>query len=205
MRLGAVQAALGVSEPRHFDKWRKRLGKQWEHVEATGPHRGVWVFAPGWLLSWKAFDGGAGGSSGTAAAVDALSGKKRVDAIKLRNLELDLEERELKHAERKQEVVRVDELNEIFVSVLGGIGRVAERLPNAQKLMISEEMKDGLEAYTARFNGHSDHRITDLGRAESVRPGDLDRDAADAADAPRVRAKVRRHAPRRPKGGAEVS
>lgn len=205
MRLADVQRVCDISKTENFDKWRTRVGKdRWEHREKTGDHRGVWVWSPGWFSAYGALR--ASELPGSAGAVDQeLSSKQRADAIKLRNLELDLEEREEKHAERRQEIIRVDELNEIFVFVFGGIARVADRLPDEQKLLISEEMKEGVEAYTSRFNGHSDPRITDFGGTQGVRARRADRDAAAPADSPRVRAKVRRDAPRRTKGRPEVS
>jgi hypothetical protein len=204
MRLAAVQAATAIGETKHFDKWRNRIGKAaWEHAEKTGEHRGVWVYAPGWFAAYGALR--AAELPGTAAPVDQeLSSKDRAEAIKLRNLELDLEERELRHAERKQEVLRVEEFNEILVSIFGGIGRVADRFTDEQKRMLADEMREARAAYAARFNGHSDTRITDIGRTGRIRSSGADRDSADAANAPRVRAKVRDHAPRRAKGKPKV-
>lgn len=194
--LGAVPKGLfleliGGSSKVYID-WRKRHGFPWndndEDVDVIQVLK--------WFRSQYAERG---------PKTSDEDAKARADAIKLRNLELDLEERELKHAERKQEVLKLEEFNEILLSVLGGIGRVADRLTDEHKRMLADEMREAREAYASRFNGHSDTRITDLSGPRGARSSDSDRDAADAADAPRVRSQVRDHAARRPKGGPKVS
>lgn len=202
IRLGALQALLGISEERHFKKWRDRLGKRWEHVEKKGPHRGTWIYAPGWLAARIEFERG---QHADGSHHEVMSNRQRAEMIKLRNLELDLEERELAHAQRRNEVLRMSEVNEILVSVLGGIGRVADKLSPEHKRMLVDEMNEAREVYRSRFNGHSDIRITDAGGAGGIRTGVVDRSAADAADTSRVRSPVRRNAPRRSKGKPKVS
>lgn len=176
-----------------YIEWRKRYGFPWKELDDE-----IDVLE---VLRWFRTQY-AEGSPKSSADEEA---KQRAEAIKLRNLELDLEEREIRHAERKQELLKVEEFNEILISILGGIGRVADRLADEHKLMLADEMKEARAAYAARFNGHSDKRITDGGRLGGVRSSGSDRYAAAAADAPRVRSQVRDHAARRPKGGPKVS
>lgn len=174
-----------------YIEWRKRYGFPWnereDEVDAVE------------MLRWFRSQFASGGMK------DADGTKQRSESIKLRNLELDLEERELKHAERKQEVIQVDEVHEILHDLLSGVRRVAERLPDEYKRAIDEEMQSTASGYEARFNGHSDTRISNICRPQGdSRRRDLD-DAAPAEDTPPVRKRVRNHAPRRPKGGPEVS
>lgn len=189
MRLAALQAAVGIAGSQHFNKLRNRVGKAFEHREIKDPHRGLWFWLPGWVPAWRAAVDSAPGAANAGPSV-----KEQRDLLALENERLDLEERKIKHAKLREEVLPVTEANEVLAMVLGGVGRVAEKLPPEFKRMLVDEMKEGREAYRNRFNGHSDPRITDAGGADVLRPSGVDSNAVDAKDASRVRSRVRDHA-----------
>ena len=203
MRLADVQRVCDISKTENFDKWRTRVGKdRWEHREKTGDHRGVWVWSPGWFSAYGALR--ASDLPAAAGTVDQeLSSKQRADAIKLRNLELDLDEREIKHAERRQTLMPMAAFNEAAVRFVDEIRRVIGTIPIEYQRLIIDGLNYGRRELVSELNGHSDPRL--IGDIDGIRPPVGDRVAAAPPDSPRVRAKVRRDAPRRTKGRPEVS
>jgi hypothetical protein len=192
VRLSALQSAVGIAGSQHFNKLRKRVGAAFEHREIKDPYRGLWFWLPGWIPAWRAAVDSAPSAAGTGPSV-----KEQRDLLALEHEKLDFEERKIKHAKLMQEVMSFAEANEVLASVLGGVGRVADKLPPEFKRMLVDEIKEGREAYRDRFNGHSDPRITDEGGIGVLRPGGVSGNANASKDASRVRKSVRDHAARR--------
>lgn len=124
-----MQSAVGINGRPHFTKLRQRVGDQFEHNEKTGPHRGVWVWVPGWIQAWRRVLE----EAGRAAAPQGLTAKQRLDEVKLRNAELDLAEREGKLVDSER--FFVDQVAPFCDGIRTGI-EVIGRFPEAQRIMV---------------------------------------------------------------------
>lgn len=49
-----MRLILGFGEPNSIDNWRRKLGNRYEHTEPRGNHRGVWLYAPHWIVAYCA-------------------------------------------------------------------------------------------------------------------------------------------------------
>lgn len=139
-----------------LDKLRRKLGNRFEHVETSGPHKGVWIYGKAWFAAIDEArrtpfaDSPHRGPDGTIDHADRLK-KAQADKAELELAQLRGELLTVADAKRSIDVVLAK-----FRSLLERLGRINR---DAQRIAI-----DGLneaEKEWNRLNGDGNHESQD--------------------------------------------
>lgn len=187
VRMSELQRLLGLRRAA-FDLLRDELGYAGEREEKTAQGSPVWVDFRTWLAAYTARERTAKGLSSTDKA--AVDRRNRMEEIKLRNLELDLDERERKHLAHKPEYISLEEISLCHRVMFGGFRTFAEtQLNDEQRREYCRLMDEAFEE-VERFENERQQQALAAGHAtDAVRGGHPPREEPGGSESPRRRAK----------------